>query len=102
MWRELLIREASRDNSAVDVSWLGRSRTPLPRVQTFPGRVDRLQSLPAEIAGDLSQPDLSVIAETTLLYLDEAPSVPGSECVSELMPNIDTIEQRYPLLRNAL
>src|ERR1700687_4807436 len=30
-WRELSMRESSRDNSAVDISWLGRGRTTLPR-----------------------------------------------------------------------
>jgi hypothetical protein len=38
---------------------------------------------------------------------DEAPSVPVLETpalsgVAELLPNIDAIERRYPLLRNAL
>jgi hypothetical protein len=102
MWRNLLVREASRDNSAIDVSWLCRSRTPLPLVQPLPGQVDRLQSRPAEIADDLSQSDASIIAETARLYSDDAPPAPASESVSELMLNIDAIEQRYPLLRNAL
>src|SRR3979411_1038143 len=31
IWRDLSLREASRDNSAVDVSWLGRTRGTLPR-----------------------------------------------------------------------
>ena len=30
-WRGLLMREASRDNSAVDISWLGRGRVTVPR-----------------------------------------------------------------------
>src|ERR1700733_5427236 len=29
-WRDLLSREASRDNRAIDLSWLGRSGTSLP------------------------------------------------------------------------
>ena len=29
-WRDLLSREASRDNRAIDLSWLGRSGTVLP------------------------------------------------------------------------
>src|SRR5580692_3645632 len=29
-WRELMLREGSRDNRAIDMSWLGRTRTVLP------------------------------------------------------------------------
>src|SRR6266700_6301688 len=29
-WRNLLSREASLDNSAIDMSWLGRARSTLP------------------------------------------------------------------------
>src|ERR1700682_980871 len=31
IWRDLSMREANCDNSAVDISWLGRNRTALPR-----------------------------------------------------------------------
>ena len=31
IWRDLLTREASRDNPAVDISWLGRAEATLPR-----------------------------------------------------------------------
>src|SRR3977135_4687739 len=44
IWRDLSLREASRDNSAVDVSWLGRSRGPLPRGQTLRDQVPRLEA----------------------------------------------------------
>src|SRR5579864_5633090 len=30
-WRDLLSREASRDNRTIDLSWLGRSQTTVPR-----------------------------------------------------------------------
>jgi hypothetical protein len=93
------MREASLDNSPIDVSWLGRSRTPLPRVQISRDQLDRLPSRPVEIADDLPQPDISVTAVAERLYSDDAPA---SEGASELMLNIDAIEQRYPLLRNAL
>ena len=32
VWRDLLMREASRDNSAIDISWLGRGKATLPRI----------------------------------------------------------------------
>ena len=31
IWRDLSTREASRDNSAIDMSWLGRATATLPR-----------------------------------------------------------------------
>src|SRR5258708_13986563 len=43
-WRDLAMREASRDNSAVDISWLGRSRASLPRGEELRGQVHRLQT----------------------------------------------------------
>src|SRR6266446_9362148 len=40
-WRDLATREALRDNSAVDISWLGRSRVTLPRGETLRDQVHR-------------------------------------------------------------
>src|SRR5260370_25421136 len=54
IWRDLSLREASRDNSAVDVSWLGRTRTTLPRGQT---------RREAEIADEISQSGVSIAAD---------------------------------------
>jgi hypothetical protein len=50
---------------------------------------------------------VAIAAETHRVSSDEAPSVPAMEApalagVAELLPNIDAIETRYPLLRNAL
>src|SRR3977135_4637867 len=39
-WRNLLTREASRDNSAVDMSWLGPPQAALPR-NAFRGQLRR-------------------------------------------------------------
>ncbi len=38
-WRDLLSREASRNNTAIDVSWLGRNRAALPRGESWRGPV---------------------------------------------------------------
>ena len=43
IWRSLEMREASLDNSAVDLSWLGRPRSNLPRSVSLPVPVRRLQ-----------------------------------------------------------
>src|SRR5260370_42576414 len=50
IWRDLLRREASRDNSAVDISWLGRARATSVRGQALRHQVHRLQPLPVESA----------------------------------------------------
>jgi uncharacterized repeat protein (TIGR03809 family) len=102
IWRELATREASRDNSAVDISWLGRSRTSLPRGQSLRDQVDRLPPQPAEVRDEPSPVDFLAAAGTAHVFSAEAPSAPAMDNLSERMPEIDTIGQRYPLLRNAL
>jgi uncharacterized repeat protein (TIGR03809 family) len=109
-WRGLLIREASRDNSAVDISWLGRTSATLPRGEMLRDQVHRFAQ-PAEIPAVPPVSDVSILAETDHVCSDEAPSAPdsatpaldpGLDDASELTLDIAAIEQRYPLLRNAL
>jgi hypothetical protein len=76
-WRDLLTREASRNNSAIDMSWVGK--VTLPRT----------------------------VAETARISSDEAPSAPAMDTpvldiALEPVLEIDAIAARYPLLRNAL
>jgi uncharacterized repeat protein (TIGR03809 family) len=82
IWRDLATREASRNNSAVDLSWLGRTGAALPREN-----MHRVSSYQAPSAPDSDSP-----------VMDEQ----GINDAAELVPNLDAIEQRYPLLRNAL
>jgi uncharacterized repeat protein (TIGR03809 family) len=105
-WRNLLTREASLDNSAIDLSWLGRGRPTLPRDGRL--RADRLRvqarPLPprsAEIAVKLA-PDLPIAVEIDQTVSLEAPSAPVMDHASELTLDLASIQQRYPLLRNAL
>jgi uncharacterized repeat protein (TIGR03809 family) len=103
IWRDLAMREASRDNSAIDISWLGRGQTSLPSGETPQGRVDRLSPPPAKIAVRPLPSNASLAAETDLVCSDDAPSVPAMEAPSELTRDIAAaVAQRYPLLRNAL
>src|SRR3984957_427793 len=67
-WRDLLSREASRDNRAIDLSWLGRSgtvlplnefrrdRVTLPRVAKNPVKPPKEVSIPAEDKNIVSEP----------------------------------------------
>lgn len=111
VWRGLSTREASRDNCAVDLSWLGRSDAPSPGRPTLPDRVDRLQSRPAQITSELPTCDVSIVPETIHVNSDEAPSAPAmsttaieppSQNASELTLDIAVMQERYPLLRSAL
>jgi uncharacterized repeat protein (TIGR03809 family) len=104
-WRGLLMREASRDNSAVDISWLGRSSAALPP-ELLRDRVHRF-AVPAESPSGPPLSDVSILPETDHVCSDEAPSAPDSAApaidkASALTMDIGAIAQRYPLLRNAL
>jgi uncharacterized repeat protein (TIGR03809 family) len=89
IWRGLATREASRNNASVDLSWLGRTGATLPREATR---------------------RVATVAEADHVASHEAPSAPDSPVLaepdigdaSELVPDLDAIEERYPLLRNAL
>ena len=99
-WRSLSTREASLDNSAIDMSWLGRIGTP-PRAERLRYQPDR-RPPPMEIPAGLPPPDVSMSVQPELVVADEAPSAPAMEDVPEPVLDIAAIEQRYPLLRNAL
>jgi len=104
-WRGLSMREASLDNSALDMSWLRRGKALPPRAETMRDPPDRRAPV-AEISAVLpSPPDLSIAALSEHVASDEAPSAPAMDAPTlerGLEPVLDTIEQRYPLLRNAL
>jgi uncharacterized repeat protein (TIGR03809 family) len=96
LWRDLLMREASRDNSPIDISWLGRTRaTEMLRDQY------RLQqpSVPVEPPSDIA-----IAIEAVHLSSDKAPSAPGANAAAPVpaMPNLAAMRERYPLLRNTL
>jgi uncharacterized repeat protein (TIGR03809 family) len=100
IWHGLATREASLDPIAVNVSWLGRAGATLPRG-------DRLSPRPSEVPVYSPPFDVALASEAGLVCSDEAPSAPGSDEEAlintlELALNLDSIEQRYPLLRNAL
>lgn len=115
-WRDLLNREASLENTAIDMSWVGRRRTtPLPRDTGFRQPVVHLKPQPAPIAAQppptAAAPRRDVLAdvllalESRLVVADEAPSAPDALALDEmsfLARDIDAMKDRYPLLRNAL
>jgi uncharacterized repeat protein (TIGR03809 family) len=76
-WRGLATREASRNNSAAGIAWMARAAVPPRR-------------------------DLSTFTEADRVSPEEVPSAPAIDSALELAPSLEAIEERYPLLRNAL
>ena len=108
-WRDLLSREASLENTAIDMSWVGRRRTtPLPRDTGYRQPVVHLKPQPAPIAAapprDASA-DVRVALESRFAVAAEVPSVPDVLALDEMQfpaLDLDAMKERYPLLRNAL
>ncbi len=100
-WRDLSLREASRDNTAIDMSWLGRARPALPAGEPLRDQVRRPQ--PIETPAEPPPSVISIVPEAGLVRADEGPSAPAMEEASELAQDIAAaIAERYPLLHNAL
>ena len=102
----MLTREASLDNSPIDLSWLGRGKSKLPPPDLSPMPQRRAE------AATLAQAAMTAVAaalETAAEVLEQPPVVadaPSLEMPPPVMPppvlDLDTIQRRYPLLRNAL
>jgi uncharacterized repeat protein (TIGR03809 family) len=101
-WRDLSTREASRDNTAVDVSWLGRTEAALSIAERLRDQIQRLQLRPAETVAEPQPPEASILAETNNAGSDETSSAPAMEDALGLTPDGSAVMERYPLLRNAL
>ena len=109
LWRSLEMREVSLDNNAVDLSWLGRRQPAQQHGERLrePVALRQMRSppVPAEpptrdIPGDVLAALESVLADST-----EAPSVPDAPGLDDVPPpplDLDVMQDRYPLLRNAL
>jgi uncharacterized repeat protein (TIGR03809 family) len=92
-WRDLLRREASLDNSPIDISWLGRGRvTPLPAPV-------RLQSRPVERPVPVVPPAPPI--EIVVLEEVMEEEAPAPEEAALPLLDLAAIQARYPLLRNA-
>ena len=98
IWRGLSMREASRDNAAVDMSWLGRARAAKPQAQALHDQVRQ----PAAIAAE-PRSVTSIVPDSGSSRVDDAPSTPAIDVGADLTRDIAAaIAERYPLLRNAM
>jgi uncharacterized repeat protein (TIGR03809 family) len=132
IWRDLVTREAARDNSAVDMSWIGRPRTVPPPTDIFSGQVHRPRPQPAPLPAKPLPRDVSIAVKTAQVSSDEAPSAPYFDApamhpaidpildpaveraveraldraldpiMDRLTQDFAAIAERYPLLRNVM
>jgi uncharacterized repeat protein (TIGR03809 family) len=101
-WRLLLSREALPDNSAVDNSWL-QARKPLPPRRASILRDDLRPPLPRslQILVEPAAPEPQVVAQAALP--EQVKLAPAADGVArQQVPDLAAIQQRYPLLHNAL
>ena len=104
LWRSLETREASLDNNALDLSWLGRR-------QSAPLLAERAPA-PPRPAPVVSEPpprdipsDVLIALESVLADSAHAPSVSDAPALDDSplhALDLDVMQERYPLLRNAL
>ncbi|MCA6125353.1 TIGR03809 family protein [Bradyrhizobium sp. WSM 1704] len=106
IWRELLSREASLDNSPIDLSWLGRGKSKLPprEIVSAPERRPETAAL-----AEAAMTAVAAALETAVDVLEEPPVVadaPPLDMPYRITPppvlDLDSIQARYPLLRNTL
>jgi uncharacterized repeat protein (TIGR03809 family) len=102
-WRDLMAREAAPDHLAIDLTGVGK-RSASPRHDEIREPVQLLQPIVAEPLREIPH-DILVALEIQLLDLDETPSVSEAPDFDDMpLPplDLDVMQQRYPLLRNAL
>ncbi len=122
-WRNLLTREASRENYALDISWLGRARTTLPK-DAQPRRVHPFSLQPGALTAEPVRSVVPIALDAFRVSPSEARSVPTVDApaiepdlppVADMIPEpaldsasaltldmISSMQERYPLLRNRL
>jgi uncharacterized repeat protein (TIGR03809 family) len=94
-WRSLARREASLDNSAIDISWLNSPKPLPPRRNPLSGYYVPPPPRRAEVRV------LPQFVEAPIAPLDVTPT-PAIDDNWQQALDIGAIQERYPLLRNAL
>lgn len=103
-WRTLASREASLDNQPVDFGWLGRDAVPLARREI----VTRADCLTHDIREAMTATAAATIVAVAVAAPPVAPDAPDVADApgrsDDMAPVLDltAMQQRYPLLRNAL
>ena len=112
-WRRLATREASLDNSAVDLSWLNSPKPVPPRRNPLSGyympppprraevRVEP-ETIEAPIAPCMSEGVLAISEKTTSEQTASNSLPPVVDDNWQQALDLSAMQERYPLLRNAL
>ena len=114
-WRSLATREASLDNSAVDISWLNGSkpvpprRNPLSGYYVPPPRRAEVRTVPAIVEAPIAPQMSAEISESVVqqaaceqtVSQDVTPAPPIDDNWRQAL-DLTAMQERYPLLRNAL
>jgi hypothetical protein len=96
-WRDLLSREASRDNHAIDLSWIAGGRTAPPRNELRRHPVPRMADTPIMPPQEI----VSILAAGRgVSEASSAEPLPADPFAAVL--DLAPIATRYPLLRNTL
>jgi len=116
IWRDLLTREASRENIDVDISWLGRTRvTPLPRGEGLARRLRPLSPEPAPVSAEISRSVLAAVSQaigvSSRASSNETHAISAIDALTAELklppivnpaPDVAAMQNRYPLLRHTL
>ncbi len=94
-WRLLASREATPDNRAIDLSWLGRAAIPLAERDIVK---DARGLAPSMVAGSLQQTSRASGGAASR----PAATLPAVQPGWEQALDVTAMQERYPLLRNAL
>ena len=98
-WRALMSREATRDNMPIDLSWLGRARTAIPRNELRRGPVALPRIADVPIAPQQQTP---VLPEEDVIVSEERFAESPAEDTFSAVLDVATVAARYPILRNTL
>jgi uncharacterized repeat protein (TIGR03809 family) len=107
-WRDLMARAAAPDHLAIGLTGAGGKRPASPRHDEIREQVALPPSEPVPIAVERLREipdDVLVALESQLLDQHETASVPAAPDLDDMtLPplDLDLMQQRYPLLRNAL
>ena len=99
LWRELLSRGRS-DRSLPGMSRLGISAS-LPTIDMMRRQMGRMPQQPA-IPSETSAAIIAAVPETSNPQAMKVQPAPTMQAISRIRPNISSIAERYPLLRNSL
>jgi uncharacterized repeat protein (TIGR03809 family) len=107
-WRDLVAREAAPDHFKLELAGFGGKRPVPPRHDALPEPLHLIQHEPAPIVVEPLREipdDVLAALESQLLDSDQTPFVGDADDLDDMiLPvlDLDMMQERYPLLRNAL